>query len=188
MQPTLMDHVIEKGHLRHEIKMLACCFHRLRLIDHSDSVLRNALFESFCVHARNLFEFFEAQPGKGGARRYAPNYSLEPNTYQRETTRLSNQITHMLKHRTSDEDELLDQYDLFDMLQKLDRELKRFKTHLAVGSRDSVPDLSSFVVRPQGARYTTIADTQSYTVTVGVTGTLELDQSHSLRIAPANQR
>jgi hypothetical protein len=52
-------------HLDYEIWMLEQTYTRLR----DDEVIKNAIIESFCVHARNLLEFFWKE-----APKYTQNY------------------------------------------------------------------------------------------------------------------
>ena len=44
-------------HLNYEIWMVEETYKKR----HADEVIKNALIESFCVHTRNLFEFFAEQ-------------------------------------------------------------------------------------------------------------------------------
>ena len=57
-------------HLNYEIWMLE----ETNKKRHVDEVIKNALIESFCVHARNLFEFFMEE-----APQYTQNYRLDIN-------------------------------------------------------------------------------------------------------------
>jgi len=45
-------------HLPYEIDMLRSTYHRLANLPNIDTDIRNALIESFCVHARALLDFF----------------------------------------------------------------------------------------------------------------------------------
>jgi len=56
----------------HEIDMLWGTFHRLQTV--SDPVMRNALMESFCIHARNLDDFFLGRRGAKAETYATANY------------------------------------------------------------------------------------------------------------------
>lgn len=45
-------------HLRYEVQMLGETFRRLEAPEFVDQTTINSLIESFCIHARNLNEFF----------------------------------------------------------------------------------------------------------------------------------
>src|SRR5438552_15746243 len=66
---------IFKEHLHYEIDMLLATFVRL-LAPVSDPVVANALIESFCIHGRNLDDFFLGRRG-AKAEMYA-NASYAP--------------------------------------------------------------------------------------------------------------
>ena len=94
---------IFKEHLHYEIDMLLATFVRL-LAPVSDPVVANALIESFCIHGRNLDDFFLGRRG-AKAEMYA-NASYTPYIGGRisETLdkKLNTQIAHLSNARTSD--------------------------------------------------------------------------------------
>jgi hypothetical protein len=114
-------------HLPYEIDMLFESFERYPKIDPTDKILRRALIESFCVHARLLFELFEKEPKN---RLYTTGYRWvkNPRTYGR---RLNNQIAHLgYMQRTSDISKLIDYPMRLDMLNRIRVEVTNFKAFM----------------------------------------------------------
>ena len=92
-------------------------------------LLNNALMESFYLHARALFEFFEKPRG---ARQYA-DASYEPFKgvdVSGWTRKLNNQVAHLLDGRTADDDLKIDDQDRIDMINALGKEVDIFKRAL----------------------------------------------------------
>jgi hypothetical protein len=88
--------------------------------------LNNALMESFCVHARVLFEFFNK---KKGARQYTeaaykPFKGVDTSTWVR---MLNNQVAHLLEGRTADDNLKIGDQHRIDMLHALSDELEVFR-------------------------------------------------------------
>jgi hypothetical protein len=84
-------------HLPYEVAMMLVCHDNLYPTARvTDDFSRNVLIESFCLHARNLFEFFTKKNGGGKnyafAKAYAPNFEASesrkpPQTRTTSTTR-----------------------------------------------------------------------------------------------------
>lgn len=91
--------------------------------------LNNALMESFYVHARALFEFFEKP--RGGLKytdgTYRPFNGVDVSTW---TRKLNNQVAHLLDGRTSDDNLKIGDQDRIDILHALSNEVEVFKKAL----------------------------------------------------------
>lgn len=87
-------------HLSYELWMLEQTLRRLAA-GQSDTVITNALIESFCIHARAIIEFLQ-DPAGDKARlyvlpgQYRP-FSSEPKAVNTYKTRLNKQIAHLDK-------------------------------------------------------------------------------------------
>jgi hypothetical protein len=112
--------------LPYEIDMLRNTYERL--LNHSleDNVGQNALIESFCVHARNLLEFFN------GHREAIPVFEMVDANYKPISLnalygRLSEQINDLSSGREGAE-----KINATDpqIIGSLEREISRFKNHL----------------------------------------------------------
>jgi hypothetical protein len=97
---------------------------------HDDEVIKNALIESFCLHARNLFEFFFEE---------APQYTRNHRPFSHITTskrkgilkKLNVHVTHVKSQgrATNDADKINDR-ERAEMLNILSDEIKEFKPTL----------------------------------------------------------
>lgn len=77
-------------HLNYEIWMLE----ETNRKQHDDQVIKNALIESFCVHARNLFEFF-AEEAPQYTENYRPFSHITKRKYQDIRTKLNVHVAHV---------------------------------------------------------------------------------------------
>jgi hypothetical protein len=136
---------IRKEHLPYEIGMLRGTFERLREIDASGGVAendiakqvcRNALIESFCVHARSLLDFFANRPDRRADDAVAQDFvafasSLKPTEEPLKSLRekLNKEIFHLTKKRkiTGKFDVSTDGVKLLEMIEA---ERKRFTAAL----------------------------------------------------------
>jgi hypothetical protein len=115
-------------HLFYEVKMLGETYKRLTSGVGNNQALVNAYIESFCLHARNLIEFFEAErPTKRSAQYKAtaephdasaymftePCYTpMQPTASSKALwIKLNNQIAHLTFNRTAIEAELINDTD-----------------------------------------------------------------------------
>jgi hypothetical protein len=114
-------------HLVYEIDMLRETHGKLP-DDHT--VLNNALIESFCVHARNLIEFF----GKGAKKYTDENYRPFANFKKNLKTirhRINVQISHLIyAGRTVKDSEKINDEDRAEILNFLSEAIADFKAHL----------------------------------------------------------
>ena len=96
---------------------------------HDDEVIKNALIESFCVHARNLFEFF------GEAPQYTQNYQpfshITKSKRKGIRSKLNVHVTHVkFQGRATNDADKINDRDRAEMLNILSDEIKEFKAHL----------------------------------------------------------
>jgi len=121
-------------HLVYEINMLRHTFVFLTIPAWSPE-LRNALIEAFCVHARNLVEFFDeksATPGQSegylGAKHFSNGYEPwkegGPNKVLR--NRLNRQISHLTYDRTSEKEGKIGPDEQIELFKLIQREIELF--------------------------------------------------------------
>jgi hypothetical protein len=94
----------------------------------NDVVLRNALIESFCIHARSLIDFFNDRKGAKASDFTEPTYVPFPNGPIADTlvTKLSTQIAHLTLNRTADPQKKIDHTAREELTTKLAAELVNF--------------------------------------------------------------
>jgi hypothetical protein len=113
-------------HLNYEIWMLQETNNKR----HDDEVIKNALIESFCVHARNLFEFF-AEEARQYTQNYRPFSHITTSKLKGIRTKLNVHVTHVqFQGRTTNDADKINDRDRTEMLNILTDEIKGFKTHL----------------------------------------------------------
>jgi hypothetical protein len=150
-------------HLNYEIWMLE----ETNRKPHVDEVIKNALIESFCVHARNLFEFFMEE---------APQYTHDYRPFSRVTKsrrkailkKLNVHITHVKfqGRATNDADKITDP-ERGQMLNILSDEIREFRTHLMPQySAAEIRDLPRVPIGPSLASGPHTTTTTSSTVSV----------------------
>jgi hypothetical protein len=122
---------IFQEHLHYEIDMLLATFVWLQT-PLSDTVLVNALIESFCIHARNLDDFFLGRRG-AKAQTYATS-TYVPYAAGRISSaldkKLNTQIAHLTDARTSDPAQKIGPKDRFDLVATLLAEVHNFAKNL----------------------------------------------------------
>jgi hypothetical protein len=122
VQPS--DEELIGHHLVYEIDMLRETIFRIGRS--GDKVLNNALIESFCVHARNLIEFF--QKPRGAGRYVRPGYKAFDNVdISPDIKRLNNQISHLLDGRTADNSGKIDGRERARLYELIAHEIRTFK-------------------------------------------------------------
>jgi len=127
---TSMTELFER-HLLYEVWMLFET--RARFVAGvDDTVVRNALIESFCIHARGLIDFFNDK--KGAAVSAFTNFAYVPFANgpvpEKLVTKLSTQIAHLTRKRSSDPREKIDQAAREELLLMVSDELRNFRNHL----------------------------------------------------------
>ncbi len=113
-------------HLNYEIWMLEETCKK----GHDDEVVKNALIESFCIHARNLFEFFS-----GEARLYTQSYQpfahISKNSREGIVTKLNVHVAHVqFQGRVTNDADKINDRDRARILNILSDEIKQFKNYL----------------------------------------------------------
>lgn len=112
--------------------MLNGTFNRIGHFD-TDAVVANALIESFCVHARALFEFFDKTRGarKFTITTYKPFDGGDPVRREALTRKLNNQVSHVMDSRTAVASEKIGPADRAEMHSLLNAEFKKFEAGLS---------------------------------------------------------
>jgi hypothetical protein len=134
MEQTIV--VLLNEHLPYELDMLEECFVRLfdkghaRLRD--DKTVRNALIESFWLHARNICEYLLQHPTSSHERGIAAAQDVAPG-YDRRSMKdfrdpINDQISHLRYERASAVK--LDGYEMLRVKQAIDREVLKFQDKL----------------------------------------------------------
>jgi hypothetical protein len=125
-------------HLPYEIDMLRVTYLMLSTpgapLWFTPNVL-NALIESFCVHARNLIEFYIATNSLTdetvAAQHFTKDYKAFPNKLPRRIIgKLNSQITHLSYNREDDSGRKIGHEDRKVIMALLETEMERFATHL----------------------------------------------------------
>ena len=125
-------------HLVYEVNMLRATNVCLSTpVEAFGRVVVNALIESFCVHARNLIDFFDQSsetPGKAqhnylGAKHFTTGYvpwaeGIPSNDL---ISRLNKQISHLTYGRTAKDEEKIGDKQRSKLLEILEVELKQFR-------------------------------------------------------------
>jgi hypothetical protein len=137
-QPQLSPDELLGHHVKYEIDQMVCSLLMLgnvkvpvewHLQDSWQKALNNALIESFCVHARALFEFFEKPRGarKYTEATYEPFKGVDISTWVK---KLNNQVAHLLDGRTDDDSLKIGDQHRIDMLHALGSEVEVFRKAL----------------------------------------------------------
>ena len=165
------DEELLSHHLRYELEMLVET--RKLLASPQDTVVGNALIESFCVHARVLIEFFRKP---NGASKYADSgyksFSKATKTSLKEwQQKLNNQVAHLLDCRTADDSQKLGTPEREQIFVALMNEFQEFKTHLK-------PGLQGFVAYgPNAATLSVLGSQRSATNQITSTTSVPLSKN-----------
>jgi hypothetical protein len=137
-------------HINYEIWMLE----ETNIKRHDDEPIKNALIESFCVHARNLFEFFGEE-----APKYTQNYQPFSHVTKRKRkgilSKLNVHVTHVkFQGRVINHAAKINDRDRAEMLNIFSDEIKEFKTHLRPEYSDvEIRDLPRVTIDPVGSDF-----------------------------------
>jgi hypothetical protein len=135
-------------HVVYEVSMLRHTFNFMGVPAWSTE-LRNAIIESFCVHARNLIEFFsqksetagQADSDYVGAKHFCKSY--EPWTKGRLSTelvaRLNRQVAHLTYDRTSQTEGKVGPKEQLELLGLIEQEIEIFANSLREPYRSKWP-------------------------------------------------
>jgi hypothetical protein len=100
--PASDDELLLGCHLVYEIDMLRETYQRCPKEETTitDDIIKNALIESFCVHARNLIELFEGKDAKYNKKysdsNYQPFSTVHEDIIRNIENRLNGQISHLV--------------------------------------------------------------------------------------------
>jgi hypothetical protein len=129
-------------HLVYEIKMLHMTYLFLQIPAFSGWTV-NALIESFCIHVRNLIQFFDENYPQGGedvcAQHFTDNYTSTLKIDRRLIGKLNAQITHLSYNRAATDADKIDPGDRRDLLNAINDEISHFVAHLKQRYRDKWP-------------------------------------------------
>ncbi len=97
----------------------------------TNKVIRNALVESFCIHARNLIDFFNSKQGLD-PRDFAPNYmpTVVNQIDSKLARKLHTQIAHLTYKRTDDPNNKIGAAQRDEFLSRLLYEIDDFSRRL----------------------------------------------------------
>jgi hypothetical protein len=141
-QQKLSDYL--PNHLLYELLMLR--FTVMRLRGNQDQLLWNALYESFGVHARNLYDFLR---NDGDSRNFkASDYIVgfevkDRNGVNGLVQTMHQQLLHLGKRRTANKDEKIDVSDIQKIAAWVETGIQKFLDELQVPYRAHwKPDLA----------------------------------------------
>jgi hypothetical protein len=127
-------------HVAYELDMLVYTFDKLLLVEplvgrSFQAGQVNALIEAFCIHARNLDEFFQGSSRGDNlkAKTFADSrYEPRPNDKERKNliSKINKQISHLTEQRTSVAEEKIDAGDRARLYVILIAEANNFTRHL----------------------------------------------------------
>jgi hypothetical protein len=130
-------------HLPYEIDMLRYAYQRL--LDFVPQEEGNAFIECFCVHARNLLDFFWDETPKrknyAVARHFtSPSYKpfedLSPKKKNGLYGKLHDQIVHLTYGRTDDSSARIGHDARVSLRELIEREIDNFSSHIETPYRD----------------------------------------------------
>ena len=130
-QQLLLEFFTE--HLPYEINMLRATYALLQTGGLLGPIVANTLIESFCVHTRNLIEFFKTKDSCDfDPRDFAsPGYELNKRFIGDSILpKITNQISHLTVNRQVDPAAKIGPEDRFQIMKSLEGEIARFKSHL----------------------------------------------------------
>jgi hypothetical protein len=115
-------------HLNYEIWMLEETYQKL---PNADQVINNALIEAFCLHARNLIEFFAEEGRKYTTEEYRAFCHISTTKLKAIKKKINIHISHMIyEGRTTNNADKINHPERAEVLNILSEEIMQFKTHL----------------------------------------------------------
>lgn len=128
---TATDQDILGQHLPYEFEMLQGTHSILAKGGH-DTIIANALIESFCIHARLLIEFFNNKQGCKAKEFTGGTYTAtHVGSLGDVGKKLNTQIAHLTGERTTNPNDKIGLADRCKLLAALEREAQNFATRLA---------------------------------------------------------
>jgi hypothetical protein len=128
--------IIER-HLRYEIEMLRYAYDRLKVGGFENQGQINSLIETFCIHARNLIDFFwEDKPeskDEPKATHFASTYPAARGKRppQRLYGKLHRQVFHLSYKRPIDPQEKFSASERKALIEAIEAEILSFRDHLS---------------------------------------------------------
>lgn len=118
-------------HLAYEFEMLQGTYSMLAN-DLDDKIITNALIESFCIHARQLIEFFNNKQGRKAEEFTGGTYAAKHvGSLGDVVKKLNTQIAHLTGERTANSNDKIGSIDRCELLMALEQEAQNFTFHLA---------------------------------------------------------
>jgi hypothetical protein len=124
---TILDDLIAE-HIPYEVIMMRETYDLLFAGAHPEGIVRNALIESFAIHARALTDFFNGRKGCDARLFTRDGYLPFKNgkVSGRLVEKLNQQIPHITQKRYSDSMRKLNGKDIRELCQLLDQEVYAF--------------------------------------------------------------
>jgi hypothetical protein len=135
-------------HIAYEIRMLHFTYQFLRLdaLAFFNPIMANALIESFCIHARNLLEFFEETTSESDEQICSCHFTegdykafVDGELDGTLRGKLHAQVAHLSYNRTKDDKDKIQPADRDVLVQFLSKEVGHFFRHLKSPYKESVP-------------------------------------------------
>jgi len=170
MADQILIDIIDE-HLPYEIDMLRNAYSALAATPPPTGVCKNALIESFCVHARSLIHFLANKPTRKDdatasdfAAGFVTSLNLAGEPWKTILEKLNKQAFHLTKART-----IVDKFDPGvdgrTILLEIERELHEFQRHIAPDFKHfkcQTSALSAPVSAPLGASSYPMSTTLSF--------------------------
>jgi hypothetical protein len=123
---------IVKKHVPYEIEMLRETYRLLGTTPPTDRVIKNALIESFCIHARSLLDFFGNRRSNKSddyiAADFTDNFETRINIPAALRTKLNKEIFHLTGERkVTEADQFNMSTDGKQIIHELEQEIYRFE-------------------------------------------------------------
>ena len=109
-----------------------------------EKLVRNALIESFCLHARALVDFFNGKKGADAAAFADDDYKPFPDGHDLGDliVKVNTQIVHLTGKRTANQNEKINHRDRETLLQGVWAEVTNFLRHLKPEYHPLWPELT----------------------------------------------
>jgi hypothetical protein len=128
---ALADQCIGR-HLPYEIKMMRELYAELPTGKYT-RLIHNSNVQSFCIHARNLIEFFKNKPPCDFDPRLFTDKTYQPNGNfidSKLEAKINQQVTHLTADRTTNADDQLGQPQWKKIIETIEKEIGRFEKAL----------------------------------------------------------
>jgi hypothetical protein len=170
------------SHLTYEIDMLRATFNLLRSMP--KSVIANAVMESFCIHARNLDEFF-MERGKKNRKLRASDFAETYKRPKRDPTRdalidkIHGQIAHLTYSRVSEPEKKIGPVDREAILTFLEADIANFDK--CRDDKDHLLSHTEALVTPMQPALTSTTTSSSVSLTAWLSPISQADEQTTER-------